>query len=362
MKKLEVVVGGQYGSEAKGHVTTRLLDKRHEQNSRFSPDALRLVNVRVAGPNAGHTGYDADGRAWPLRSVPVGATRPQPVTLVIAPGSEIDPDVLIGEVRELTDAGLMDNKALIVSPDATLIEDRHKIDEVSQLLVQRAGSTAKGIGAARADRIMRNAKRVRDDELLMKELRSLKVVIGTWNPTSIEHVIIEGTQGYGLGLHGKHYPQCTSSDCRAIDFVAMAGLNPWGTPVMVWVVARMFPIRVAGNSGYLKDETTWEALGLPEERTTVTKKVRRVGMWDDELIDHAVQANGGHPAARVALTMIDQRWPDLAGASSWQQLVQLAGSSLYDQRGVGSFIQHVERTTRARVGMLTTGPKTGLMF
>lgn len=364
MKALEIVVGGQYGSEAKGHVTCRLLDKRWEQKSRFDQTRTSgsLVNVRVAGPNAGHTGYDQEGNAWALRSVPVGATRPWPVTLVIAPGSEIDPPVLLNEIKSLTKAGLMNNKVLIVSPDATVIEDVHKISEVQgHNLVEKVGSTGKGIGAARADRLMRIAKRVKDCPELLQELADLGVIIGTYRPDSVDHVIIEGTQGYGLGLHGQHYPQCTSSDCRAIDFLAMAGIHPWHTQVQVWVVARMFPIRVAGNSGYLKDETTWEELGLPEERTTVTKKVRRVGQWDMDLVKDAVKANGGSPTVRVALTMTDQFWPELAGIGSWEKLVSVVRDQ-YGPRGISTFMQQIQNYTGAEVRMITTGPKTGLML
>lgn len=79
-----------------------------------------------------------------------------------------------------------------------------------------------------------------------------------------------------------------------------------------WVVARVYPIRVAGNSGPMKGETTWEALGLEPEKTTVTQKIRRVGAWDADLVRRAVQANGGEKSVRVVITMLDQVIPELA--------------------------------------------------
>jgi adenylosuccinate synthase len=138
---------------------------------------------------------------------------------------------------------------------------------------------------------------------------------GPFDVDGARNVIIEGTQGYGLGLHTGFYPQTTSSDCRAIDFLAMAGISPWqaGINIEVILVARVYPIRVAGNSGPLMAETTWAELGLPEERTTVTNNVRRVGAWDDELVFEAIEANGGggfHPDVKLALTMLDHRFPD----------------------------------------------------
>lgn len=362
VNRLEVVVGAQYGSEAKGHVTARLLDVRqHSRMTRTGP----WVNVRVAGPNAGHTAYDADGQKWALRTVPVGATRSYPVALVVAPGSEIDLDVLESEVMSLHDAGLLNNKSLYIDPHATLIEDYHKAQEAGAGMIERLGSTAKGIGAARADRVLRTARRVSDSLDAVKRISDLPhTQIYSYNYSALDKVIIEGTQGYGLGVHGPHYPQCTSSDCRAIDFVAMAGINPWSTPVVVWAVARMFPIRVAGNSGPLKDETTWEELGLPEERTTVTQKVRRVGRWDGDLVRDAVRANGGADHVRVALTMVDQMWPSLAGAKSLTEMHNVLRSQelgFYEQGQIGAFLSKLEYLG-APVGMITTGPETGFML
>lgn len=364
MKNIEVVVGAQYGSEAKGHVTTRLLDKRYEQQTRFGKrqpgdHGDPLVNVRVAGPNAGHTAYTQDGARVALRQVPVGVTRPQPVTLVIAPGSEIDPEVLLDEIDLAVTSGWMENKTLHISPDATVIQPYHKDEENAIGLVDKIGSTGKGIGAARADRILRRVARLSDDRVLVDKIRGYRnVYVGNYAYALDDHVVIEGTQGYGLGLHGIHYPQCTSSDCRAIDFMSMAGISPWGVPVKVWAVARMFPIRVAGNSGPMKDETTWKALGLPEEKTTVTQKVRRVGQWDDELVADAVRANGGNGHVNLVLTMADQRWPEVAGASNLVTFYAM----LKERAEWHSFVSRVECRSQANVRMVTTGPTTGFML
>jgi adenylosuccinate synthase len=152
----------------------------------------------------------------------------------------------------------------------------------------------------------------------------MKKTLGPWlghpGPLDLDRfswVVIEGTQGYGLGLHTAQYPQVTSSDCRAIDFLGMAGISPWDlrvSPFEVIVVARTFPIRVAGNSGPLFEETTWEKLGLPPEHTTVTNKIRRVGGWDSDLLREAVVANGGggwNSDVKLAITMLDQLYPDV---------------------------------------------------
>lgn len=356
MKTLEVVVGAQFGSEAKGHVVQRLAE-------RSTHEGRPTQVVRVAGPNAGHTGYDKDGQPWALRQVPVAAVVDDTVILGVAAGSEIDPPVLLDEYDRLRDAGLLGGKFLWVSGEATLIDDEHKAMESDLNLISRIGSTGKGIGAARAERLRRNAMRVKDSEWFVNELGKRGIPIadeghnlaGAMGPNG--HLIIEGTQGFGLGLRAGFYPQCTSSDCRAVDFMSMAGVHPWEFGrTKVWAVARMFPIRVAGNSGPLKDETTWEELGLPEERTTVTKKVRRVGHPDWDLVRRAVAANGGAPTVRLALTMVDQMFPHMRDRTYDSVDVGMSGE---DDAKFWDYYLDIERQSRARIGMITTGPNTG---
>lgn len=306
MNTLDTVVGGQYGSEAKGHATKQIVEMRLSENPRY------VVNVRVGGPNAGHTAYDAKGTRWALRQVPIGVVlgNRKGLMLQIAAGSEIDISVLFEEIITLRSAGLLQPWALSISPEATVIDPEHKANE--QSLVGEIGSTGKGIGAARASRLMRKASRVVDLPWLRDLLDSLKVGVGEWSFLADASYVIEGTQGYALGLHAGHYPQCTSGDCRAIDFMSQAGLNPWQFGInTVWVVGRVYPIRVAGNSGPMRDETTWEELGLPVEKTTVTQKVRRVGKEDWALLAQAVEANGPNNV-RVALSMVDHKFPELA--------------------------------------------------
>lgn len=355
MSTLDVVVGGNFGSEAKGHMVQRLTERRLEENQN-----LYVEVVRVAGPNAGHTGYDQMGQSWAFRQLPVAAVVPGQVILGIAAGSEIDPDVLIDEIDRAKEAGLLVDKVIWVSDEATIIEPNHKEIEAEAGLVARAGSTAKGIGAARADRVMRTAMRLADCPEIKRSLVSKGVSInlagenrwssvpGDLNPVPL---IIEGAQGYGLGVHAGYYPQSTSSDCRAIDFLAMAGINPWNwdnEDMHVWVVARTYPIRVAGNSGPLKGETSWDELDLPTERTTVTQKVRRVGEPDWAFVKRAVEANG--PAnVHLAVFMLDQMFPEVTGVTTIEEL---------STEAVQYISYTIEAETGAKVAIVGTGPNS----
>lgn len=354
---LHVVVGGQFGSEGKGAVTARII-------RRAIDGGYDSLNIRVGGPNAGHTVIDSSGRAWPLRQVPVGAVFPG-TQLYIGPGSEIDPNVLLEEIIELNNAGHNLIGRLFVSAEATVLEEHHHQVETDLNLSGELGSTSKGIGAARAARVMRDAKRVRDDDELCTSLVQLGVDI--WSnlslpstPFTSDHrqVVIEGTQGYGLGLHAGFYPYCTSGDARAIDFLAQAGINPWDDSIyglQVWVVVRPNPIRVAGNSGPLLGETTWEQLGLSPEYTTVTKKVRRVGAWDPCLVRDAVEANGGPPAVRLALTMVDHLFPGVYGNER-----TITDKGLYMK--VRELTERIHDEVGAPVRMITTGPSSGMFW
>jgi adenylosuccinate synthase len=356
---LDVVVGGQFGSESKGRVTAELAVRRRAEG--------RIVtNVRVAGPNAGHVVIDQHGNRFALRSLPVGLVTDPFSTGVIAAGSEIDYPVLKSEVELLESKGHAVRDRLLIDPQATMLVESHRHAEGGNdgPMQTRMGSTGKGIGAARADRIWRRAT-LAGDSAFLGHLGELGVVMDTQTLLQrrlraghSQAVIVEGTQGYGLGLHAGHYPYCTSSDCRAVDFLAMAGISPWGAhaELKVHVVLRAYPIRVAGNSGPLKGETSWDELGLPEEHTTVTHKVRRVGQWDGELARAAIAANGGphNPQVVVALAMADQRIAGLAGAKSW---AGLPGDVLFE---LGVWIQSLEEEVGAKVETIGTGPDSTL--
>lgn len=289
---IHCVVGGQFGSEAKGHVTAQLLQRLCTEQDELAP-----INVRVGGSNAGHSAANyVNGAIIALRTIPIGAVVDPSINLVISAGSEIDEEVLNHEIIMLEDLGIPVLHRLVIDKHATIIEPHHIESEHNSDLNRRTGSTNKGIGAARAARIMRTAKTAADWKFTMPVIVSdtARIMANTDRP-----IVIEGTQGYGLGMHTDFYPQTTSGDCRAVDLIAQAGLFPTPTrPIHVWLVVRTYPIRVAGNSGELQNEIDWVTLNtrnanIQPEYTTVTKKIRRVGEWNSKLVRDAIAANGG---------------------------------------------------------------------
>lgn len=378
MSKISVVVGGQFGSEGKGAIAAWLArsDQQAMHHGKNHGGPADVLAVRVAGPNAGHTvigqcppncdnptDHPTDGHPWKLRHVPVAAVTNPDAQLIIGAGSEIDTFVLQTEIDELDSAGYGAGARLVVDNLATVIEEEHKVAEAG--MAQDGRSTGKGIGAARMERVMRSASVVRQlppgfvpgDRIdTARYLQSM-----ARDPNA--HILIEGTQGYGLGVHTKYYPYTTSSDCRAIDFLAMAGLSPWGVEQLdVWVVFRTRPIRIAGNSGPLEGETSWKELGRPDEFTTVTNKVRRVGAWDPVLAREAIGANGGgvmqgHAAdnsVRVALTMADHEIPALAGKTQVHKFNSPDEEEAANQLDL--LIKNHEADLRAPIALVGTGP------
>lgn len=349
MGTLQVVVGGQYGSEGKGAVAAWLAAHDHHE---------RMTAVRVAGPNAGHTVIDPlTGSPVALRCIPTAAVVNPDAMLCIAPGSEIDLDVLRTEIEHLeNDLSIKVNGRLLVDPQATILTAEHR--EAEGALVGRIGSTGKGIGAARADRTMRTA-RLAGEGTWGDGLGDLHDV-ASWCYDALataRTVVVEGTQGYGLGLHAGHYPQCTSSDARALDFLSMAGLSPWAPSVTrfeAWVVLRTYPIRVAGNSGPMFNECSWDYVSVHAERTvtertTVTQKTRRVGHWDSALARDAIIANGGPgESVKVALTFLDYVVPAVANRT---------GAAVWDNADVRQYVQAIEADIGCRVNIVTTGPE-----
>lgn len=342
--KIQVIVGGQFGSEGKGHAAAELA-KREGQ----------MLAIRTGGPNAGHT--VVHGRTYKLRQLPVAMVVNPKAVPAIAARSLVQLDLVEEEIKELTRAE--------ASVPTVMIDERATVLEHAHIAVEQQdpalgwGSTQKGIGAARSDRVHRTARTMRDIPAWPAgtALSEVDVLAEAYLHTGYT-VQVEAAQGYGLGLHTGFYPKTTSADCRAIDALADVGISPWAFPdssLEVWVVVRPFPIRVAGDSGPLENEASWEDLGLPEERTTVTNKVRRVGGWDPALVREAVRANG-QPNVRLWMNMADHVFPWLGGKTDMGML------NRNEKQQLNHWIARVIGQVGAPIHALGTGPDTAIFL
>ena len=297
---VSIVVGGQFGSEGKGKVALEIARRSSE------PVAV----VRVGGPNSGHTAFDRTGRKYILRQLPAGCID-RDVEVVLPAGSYIDPDVLLAEIEELD----YPRDRVRVSHQARIITDRHKQWERESELAETIGSTASGVGAAVMASVARGAANFELESQEAADHSSLQPFLSDTSERlrclvkAGYRVVLEGTQGFGLSLlEGGYWPKATSRSTTAAGALAEAGLSPLDVDDVTMVI-RSYPIRVAGNSGPLVDETTWQHVARKAGRddglceyTTVTGRLRRVGNFDSVLVKRAVAVNR---PSRMVLNHLD---------------------------------------------------------
>ena len=92
MKKVDVVLGMQWGDEGKGKIVD-VLTPRYEAVARFQ-----------GGPNAGHSLYFGD-KSFVLHTVPSGIFR-DGTTNIIGNGVVIDPIILMEEIHAIEAIGV----------------------------------------------------------------------------------------------------------------------------------------------------------------------------------------------------------------------------------------------------------------
>jgi adenylosuccinate synthase len=278
-----VVVGGQFGSEGKGKVA---LELAREQQA--------AAVIRVGGPNSGHTAIDNAQRIWQLRQLPTAALV-NDVYCILPAGALIDPKVFLAEVSLLQ----LTPERVLIDPNAMVITAGDRETEARWDLVRTIGSTGSGTGAAVARRI----SRTQPDALASSSPPLARFIQPTAPFVSGllrqgRRVVVEGTQGFGLSVfHTPEYPKATSRDTTAAACLSEAGISPRYVDDVTLVI-RALPIRVAGDSGRLPNETTWEMIAeeasLPRgwhELSTVTGKKRRIGRFDPEIVRRAIEVN-----------------------------------------------------------------------
>ncbi|MFE2944892.1 adenylosuccinate synthetase [Streptomyces sp. NPDC059255] len=284
-----VIVGGQWGDEAKGKISSYLA-------VRDEP----AVAVRAGlGPGAGHT-VVRDGRTLKLRQLPSAIVHPG-ARLLLGAGVLVRPEVVLREIEELS-AG----ERVGIDFRATVIEPGHVDAEAADaVLRERVRSTGSGHGPALAARAMRSARRAEDvpelKPFLTDAVREANDAVDAG-----ERVHVEGTNGFGLSVLFGTYPYTVGKDSTASTAAADAGLGPLAVDEVV-LVLRACPTRVgAGPFPTEMEPAEAERLGIVEYGT-VTGRRRRSGTFDLDQAREAVRVNR---PSRIALTFLDQVDPE----------------------------------------------------
>ncbi len=151
MKRVDVILGLQWGDEGKGKVVD-VLTPSYNVVARFQ-----------GGPNAGHT-LEFNGEKYILRSIPSGIFQGGK-TNIIGNGVVLDPILFREEAEALAKSGHDLTKRLLISKKAHLIMPTHRILDAANEAAKgsaKIGTTGKGIGPTYTDKISRNGVRVGD--------------------------------------------------------------------------------------------------------------------------------------------------------------------------------------------------------
>lgn len=333
---VDVLIGGQYGSEGKGNISDHLANEY---------DYL----VRVGGPNAGHKAF-AQPKPHTFHHLPSGTQANSNAHLILGPGAVINFEGLWEEIaRHKVIAG-----RLSIDPQAMIISEKDIKEEKKKEEDRGISSTCQGVGAATARKIL--GRHGDGQPLLAKDIPELKPFIRP----SIElfeiaykegkKVFLEGTQGTSLSIHHGIYPYVTSRDTTVSGCLAEAGISPRSVRKII-MVCRTYPIRVGGKSGPMQQEIYRSEISrrsgisygeiLKTERTTTTDKPRRMGEFDWGQLHKASLLNG---PTDIALSFSDYLSKENRKAHRFEQLT----------KDTINFVEEVERVSGAPVSLIST--------
>ena len=322
MKKVDVILGLQWGDEGKGKVVD-VLTPNYQVVARFQ-----------GGPNAGHT-LEFNGEKYVLRSIPSGIFQGGKVN-VIGNGVVLDPILFREEATALAASGHDLSKQLCISKKAHLILPTHRILDAAYEAAKgssKIGTTGKGIGPTYTDKISRNGVRVGDilspdfqtiylrakhrhatilhslgydydvAELetqwfeALDYLRSFRLIDSEYEINRLllegKSVLAEGAQGTLLDVDFGSYPFVTSSSTVCAGACTGLGVAP-NRIGEVFGIFKAYCTRV-GSGPFpteLFDETGAELRRIGHEFGAVTGRERRCGWLDLVALKYAIMVDG----------------------------------------------------------------------
>ena len=321
MKKVDVILGLQWGDEGKGKVVD-VLTPHYQVVARFQ-----------GGPNAGHT-LEFNGEKYVLRSIPSGIFQGDKVN-VIGNGVVLDPILFKEEAEALARSGHDLTERLYISKKAHLILPTHRVLDAAFEAAKgssKIGTTGKGIGPTYTDKISRNGVRVGDIFLDFKKIYEVAkarhenileslgsnydidelerqwfegiAYLKKFRIIDSEHeinrflaedkaILAEGAQGTLLDVDFGSYPFVTSSNTICAGACTGLGIGP-NRIGEVYGIFKAYCTRV-GSGPFpteLFDETGEVLCRLGHEFGAVTGRKRRCGWLDMVALKYAIMVDG----------------------------------------------------------------------
>lgn len=319
-----IVVGGQWGDEAKGKIASYLT----------LTNKCTIACRAGLGPGAGHTVVH-EGKEYRLRQIPSGFINPN-ARLLLGAGVLINPQVILKEISDysLENRVGIDYRATVIDPEQ-IQRDRN-----SEHLSKVIQSTGSGHGPALADRALRTGKLAQDIDELRPYLTDVAEELNDGLDRD-ESALIEGTNGFLLSVLYGTYPHTVAKDSTASTVAADVGLGPLRVDDVV-LVFKTFPTRV-GEGEFPTEISTAEIQSRGFiEHGTVTGRPRRVGNFDFELAKKAVAIN--HPSM-LAISFLDRLDPDCRMKS-------------YEDLNIEAqeFLHQIEDRLKTPIKLIGTGP------
>ena len=296
--KATVIVGTQFGDEAKGKIVDYL------------SGGFEAVARYPGGNNAGHT-VIVDGKTYKLHFIPSGVIRGK--LCILGNGMVLEPRALLAEIEMLEKGGL--KPKLLIDWKAHVITQEEMDDDARD---KKIGTTKKGIGPCYQNKNARTGIRVIDllDKTKLKTKtrmwkdyyaagQKLKKYFGdaSLKLSKLDDVLIEGAQGTMLDLDHGTYPFVTSSNTTIGGVCAGLGIGPKSLKRIIGIT-KAYTTRV-GNGPFpteLGNIDGKRLLKQGNEYGTTTGRSRRCGWFDAVVVRYAVRVNG---LDEIALTKLD---------------------------------------------------------
>ncbi len=322
MKKVDVILGLQWGDEGKGKVVD-VLTPNYDVVARFQ-----------GGPNAGHT-LEFCGEKYVLRSIPSGIFQGGKPN-IIGNGVVLDAILFRGEAEALAKSGHDLTRQLCISKKAHLILPTHRILDAAYEAAKgsaKIGTTGKGIGPTYTDKVSRNGMRVGDllkpdfkeiyaahkarhEQILrslnydyditeleaewfeaVEYLKQFRIVDSEYfiNECLKEDrpILAEGAQGTLLDVDFGSYPFVTSSNTVCAGVCTGLGVAP-NRIGEVFGIFKAYCTRV-GSGPFpteLFDQTGDDLGRIGHEFGAVTGRKRRCGWLDLIALKYSIMING----------------------------------------------------------------------